>query len=176
MLDHIMLRVKDYAESKRFYDEVLGTLGYRMLMEFGEGGGYGDTKPYFWIGQSEDPHPRIHIAFAAKDHAAVDAFHARALKLGAKDDGAPGLRPQYHPAYYGAFVIDPNGHNIEAVCHTPAKQLAKKKTSSRSSSRASGASKSASARKKSASASKKSASARKAGTSARKKSTNRRKR
>ncbi len=161
MLDHIMLRVKNYAESKRFYDAVLGTLGYRMLMEFPEGGGYGDTKPYFWIGQSDDPHPRIHIAFMAKDHAAVNAFHAKALELGAKDDGAPGLRPHYHPAYYGAFVIDPNGHNIEAVCHTPAKQLAKKKTASRTSSRATGASKRAGARKKSASAPKKSTGARK---------------
>lgn len=119
MLDHIMLRVKDYAVSKRFYDAVLGTLGYRMLMEFGEGGGYGDQKPYFWIGQAPDPHARMHIAFAAKDRAAVDAFHAKALELGARDDGAPGLRPRYHANYYGAFVIDPDGHNIEAVCHLP---------------------------------------------------------
>lgn len=158
MLDHIMLRVKNYAESKRFYDEVLGTLGYRMLMEFPAGGGYGDTKPYFWIGQSDDPHPRIHIAFMAKDHAEVNAFHAKALELGAKDDGAPGLRPRYHPDYYGAFVIDPNGHNIEAVCHTPAKELAKKKTARGAAKRASASKKSASARKKSASARKKSTS------------------
>lgn len=119
MLDHIMLRVKDYAESKRFYDEVLGTLGYRMLMEFGEGCGYGDDKPYFWIGAAPDPHPRVHIAFMAKSRAQVEAFHAKALELGAQSDGAPGLRLQYHPNYYGAFVIDPNGHNIEAVIHTP---------------------------------------------------------
>jgi catechol 2,3-dioxygenase-like lactoylglutathione lyase family enzyme len=120
MIDHIMLRVKDYVESKRFYDAVLGTLGYRALMEFGAGCGYGDTKPYFWIGPSEDPHPRIHIAFKAKDRASVDAFHAKALELGARDDGAPGVRSHYHPNYYGAFVIDPNGHNIEAVYHGPA--------------------------------------------------------
>jgi len=119
MLDHIMLRVKDYAESKRFYDEVLGTLGYRMLMEFGESGGYGDDKPYFWVGAAPDPHPRLHIAFMAKSRAQVDAFHAKALELGAQSDGAPGLRLEYHPHYYGAFVIDPNGHNIEAVIHTP---------------------------------------------------------
>jgi catechol 2,3-dioxygenase-like lactoylglutathione lyase family enzyme len=168
MLDHIMLRVRNYAESKRFYDEVLGTLGYRMLMEFPEGGGYGDTKPYFWIGQSDDPHPRIHMAFEAKDHAAVHAFHAKALELGAKDDGAPGLRPQYHPAYYGAFVIDPNGHNIEAVCHTPAKELSKKKTARSATKRASASKKSASARKKSASAPKKIATARKKSGSKRK--------
>ncbi|WNG57321.1 VOC family protein [Archangium gephyra] len=121
MLDHIMLRVRDYAASKRFYDAVLETLGYRMLLEFPEAGGYGDDqKPYFWIGHSPDPHPRIHIAFMAKDRAAVDAFHAKALQMGARDDGAPGLRPNYHPDYYGAFVIDPDGHNIEAVYHGPA--------------------------------------------------------
>ncbi|WP_224369023.1 VOC family protein [Hyalangium versicolor] len=169
MLDHIMLRVKDYAESKRFYDEVLGTLGYRMVMEFEEGGGYGDTKPYFWIGAAGDPHPRLHMAFAAKDHAAVDAFHAKALALGAKDDGAPGLRPHYHASYYGAFVIDPNGHNIEAVCHTPANQL-KKAASKKSARKASSARKAAPSK---AAAKKKAAPASKRG-GARKKSTPRR--
>ncbi|QSQ23923.1 VOC family protein [Pyxidicoccus parkwayensis] len=121
MIDHIMLRVRDYAASKRFYDAVLGTLGYRMVMEFGgDRGGYGDTrKPYFWIGASQEPHPRTHIAFMAKDRAAVDAFHAKALEMGAKSDGAPGVRAHYHPNYYGAFIIDPDGHNVEAVCHTP---------------------------------------------------------
>ncbi|WP_224246511.1 VOC family protein [Hyalangium gracile] len=124
MLDHIMLRVKDYDVSKRFYDELLPTLGYKRVMEFGEVGGYGDDiKPYFWIGAGPDTHPRTHIAFIAKDHAAVDAFHAQALKLGAKDDGAPGLRLEYHPSYYAAFVIDPDGHNIEAVCHKTADEL-----------------------------------------------------
>ena len=119
MIDHVMLRVRDYAASKRFYDALLGTLGYRMVMDFGDRGGYGDErKPYFWIGTSQNPHPRTHIAFMAKNRAAVDAFHAKALELGAKSDGAPGLRSHYHPNYYGAFVIDPDGHNIEAVCHT----------------------------------------------------------
>jgi catechol 2,3-dioxygenase-like lactoylglutathione lyase family enzyme len=151
MLDHVMLRVKDYAESKRFYDAVLGTLGYRMLMEFGEGGGYGDEKPEFWIGAAPDPHPRMHIAFTAKSRAQVHAFHAKALELGAQDNGAPGLRPEYHPNYYGAFVIDPNGHNIEAVIHTPEKperqatKTARKKTSAKKSG---GAAKKAGARKK----------------------------
>src|SRR3712207_4245661 len=120
MLDHIMLRVRDYAVSKRFYDAVLGTLGYRMLLEFPEAGGYGDQKPYFWIGASPDPHPRTHIAFMAKDRASVDAFQARAVKLGASDDGAPGLRPHCRPNYYGAFVSGPGGPNIEAVYHGPA--------------------------------------------------------
>jgi catechol 2,3-dioxygenase-like lactoylglutathione lyase family enzyme len=156
MLDHIMLRVKDYAESKRFYDAVLGTLGYRLVMEFNEIGGYGDEKPYFWIGKAPDPHPRIHIAFAAKTRAQVNAFHAKALELGAKSDGAPGLRLEYHPDYYGAFVIDPDGHNIEAVIHTPeplprkAATPAKKKTSAKKTSakKVGGASKRAGARKK----------------------------
>lgn len=156
MLDHIMLRVKDYAESKRFYDAVLGTLGYKMLMEFGEGGGYGDEMPQFWIGAAPDPNPRMHIAFTAKSRAQVDAFHAKALELGAQDNGAPGLRPQYHANYYGAFIIDPNGHNIEAVIHTPdkpqrkAKKAPVKKASAKKASakKAGGASKRAGARKK----------------------------
>ena len=106
--------------SRRFYDAVLKTLGYRRLMDFGDISGYeDDLKPYFWIGASPKPHPRTHIAFIAKSGAAVDAFQARALSLGAKDDGAPGFRPQYHPNYYVAFVIDPDGYNIEAECHTP---------------------------------------------------------
>lgn len=173
MLDHIMLRVKDYAKSKRFYDEVLETLGYKLVMEFGEIGGYGDDiKPYFWIGTGEDTHPRTHIAFIAKDHAAVDAFHAKALKLGAKDDGAPGLRPQYHPSYYASFVIDPDGHNIEAVCHTPADELPRASSKS--------ASRKAASKRKTASARKTAAKKKTAGASkragARKKSAPKRKR
>jgi catechol 2,3-dioxygenase-like lactoylglutathione lyase family enzyme len=165
MLDHVMLRVKNYAESKRFYDEVLGTLGYRMVMEFGELCGYGDEKPYFWIGAGQDPHPRTHIAFMAKSRAQVEAFHAKALELGAKSDGAPGLRLEYHPHYYGAFVIDPNGHNIEAVIHTPEElprtaKTAKKKTAVK---RAAGAVKKAvGAAKKAVSAAKKAGARKKA--------------
>jgi catechol 2,3-dioxygenase-like lactoylglutathione lyase family enzyme len=151
MIDHISLRVKDYAESKRFYDAVLGTLGYRMLMEFPAGGGYGDQKPEFWIGPAPDPNPRMHIAFKAKSRAQVDAFYAKALELGAQDNGKPGPRPEYHAHYYGAFVIDPNGHNLEAVIHTPEKperqatKTARKKTSAK---KARGAAKKAGARKK----------------------------
>jgi catechol 2,3-dioxygenase-like lactoylglutathione lyase family enzyme len=176
MLDHIMLRVKDYAESKRFYDEVLGTLGYRMLMEFPEAGGYGDDKPYFWIGPAPDPHPRLHIAFMAKSRAQVDAFHAKALELGAKSDGAPGLRLEYHPDYYAAFVIDPDGHNIEAVIHTPEQpprtaakpvKTAKKKTAAK---------KAGSAAKKAGGATKKAGGAAKKAGGAAKKAAARRKR
>lgn len=125
MLDHIMLKVRDFDVSKRFYDGVLGTLGYRALMTFDRSTGFGDQKPYFWIGEDRDPHARMHIAFAAKDRAAVDAFHRAALELGARDNGQPGLRPQYHAHYYGAFVMDPDGHNIEAVCHLPQRSAKK---------------------------------------------------
>jgi catechol 2,3-dioxygenase-like lactoylglutathione lyase family enzyme len=164
MLDHIMLRVKDYAESKRFYDEVLGTLGYRMLMEFPEAGGYGDDKPYFWIGPAPDPHPRLHIAFMAKSRAQVDAFHAKALELGAKSDGAPGLRLEYHPDYYAAFVIDPDGHNIEAVIHTPEqppRTAAKTAKTAKTAKKKTAAKKAGSAAKKAGSAAKKAAARRK---------------
>lgn len=120
MIDHLHLRVRNYAESRRFYDAVLGTLGYRMLVDLGKRGGYGDQKPYFWIDESADPNTRTHFAFEAESRAAVDAFHAKALELGAKSNGGPGIRPQYHPNYYGAFVFDPDGNNVEAVCHAPA--------------------------------------------------------
>lgn len=126
MLDHIGLQVSEYERSKLFYQKVLAPLGGALVMEvtaeqtgdrahagFGMGG-----KPCFWI--STDPslgRGRVHVAFTAADHRSVDAFHAAALVAGASDNGAPGLRPDYHQNYYGAFVLDPDGHNIEAVCH-----------------------------------------------------------
>ena len=129
MLDHIGFPVSDYARSKRFYDAVLATLGYGAIMEItpettGDGSthcGYGrDGKPEFWIGSDGAAGgTRVHVAFSAANRAAVDAFHAAALAAGARDNGAPGLRPHYHAGYYGAFVLDPDGHNIEAVCHAP---------------------------------------------------------
>jgi catechol 2,3-dioxygenase-like lactoylglutathione lyase family enzyme len=116
MIDHLTLRVADYAKSKAFFLAALKPLGYEAVMEFegfcglGEGG-----KPDFWLAAGkQEP---AHIAFLAKNHAAVDAFHAAALKAGAKDNGAPGPREAYHPSFYGAFVIDPDGHNLEAVCY-----------------------------------------------------------
>ena len=127
MIDHIGFPVADYAKSKAFYAKALAPLGYVLVMEvakneqgapaagFGAGG-----KPDFWIGGEGGLHKEVHIAIASKDRAGVDAFHKAALAAGGKDNGAPGLRPQYHPNYYGAFVIDPDGHNIEAVCHAPA--------------------------------------------------------
>jgi catechol 2,3-dioxygenase-like lactoylglutathione lyase family enzyme len=129
VLDHISLNVSDYARSKAFYEKALAPLGATVIMEFGEAAGFGrDGKPDFWIGKGPTsfqkpgdlaPITPLHVAFAAKDRAEVRAFHAAALAAGGRDFGAPGLRPHYHPGYYGAFVIDPDGHNVEAVCHNP---------------------------------------------------------
>ena len=120
MLDHLGLRVSDYQASKQFFGAALAPLGYTVLMEFGGAtAGLGaEGKPDFWITQSRPVSP-IHVAFASPDRATVDAFHKAALAAGAHDNGAPGLRPEYHPHYYGAFVYDPDGNNIEAVCHQP---------------------------------------------------------
>jgi catechol 2,3-dioxygenase-like lactoylglutathione lyase family enzyme len=132
MLDHISLRVADYERSKKFYTAALAPLGFTFAMESASSGaGFRrDGIPGFWVKQGE-PHgpgdaaeepgscggPAIHVAFASRDRAGVDAFHRAALAAGARDNGAPALRPQYHANYYGAFVLDPDGYNIEAVCH-----------------------------------------------------------
>jgi catechol 2,3-dioxygenase-like lactoylglutathione lyase family enzyme len=129
MIDHVGFPVSDYGRSKAFYEKALAPLGYTLIMEFGgehtESGspaaGFGAAgKPDFWIGGEGGLAGVVHIALAAKDRTAVDAFHRAALAAGARDNGAPGLRPQYHANYYGAFVLDPDGHNVEAVCHAPA--------------------------------------------------------
>ena len=121
MIDHVSVTVSDYARAKAFYEKALAPLGYAHVMEFdGVVGGFAvDNKPDFWIEQSEGKPSEIHLAFAAKTRAAVDAFHAAALAAGAQDNGKPGIREEYHPNYYGAFAIDLDGHNIEAVCHKP---------------------------------------------------------
>ena len=127
-LDHIGFPVSDFARSKAFYAAALAPLGIGVVMEVtveqtGAGGhaGFGAVgKPFFWIGEGEALTGRLHVAFTAPDRATVDAFYAAALAAGGRDNGAPGLRPHYHPDYYGAFVLDPDGHNIEAVCHAPA--------------------------------------------------------
>ena len=120
MIDHFTLTVRDIARSKSFYTAVLAPLSYSVKMDFGEAVGFGDeVKAYFYVKQGATPTPPTYIAFQANDRAAVDAFHAAALAAGGKDNGKPGPRPQYHPDYYAAFVFDPDGHNIEAVCHTP---------------------------------------------------------
>ncbi len=123
MLDHLGLDVTDYETSKAFYERALAPLGIGLIMEPIPGvGGFGeDGKPYFWIGRRGRPaQTGVHVAFAAASREHVDAFHAAALEAGATDNGGPGMREIYHPNYYGAFVLDPDGNNVEAVCHTPA--------------------------------------------------------
>jgi catechol 2,3-dioxygenase-like lactoylglutathione lyase family enzyme len=121
MFDHIGFRVRDVAASRRFYLAALAPLGFGVAMEHEGAVGLGrDGKPELWLSQGEAPASPLHIAFAARTRGEVDAFHAAALAAGARDNGRPGLRPHYHPNYYGAFAIDPDGHNIEAVCHSPA--------------------------------------------------------
>jgi len=120
VIDHLTLTVRDLARSKAFYVKALAPLGYAVRMDLAWGCGMGDErKPCFWLKQGDPPSRPTHIAFAARTRAAVDAFHAAALAAGATDDGPPGLRPHYHEHYYGAFVKDPDGHPIEAVCHAP---------------------------------------------------------
>lgn len=125
MLDHIGLTVSDFAKGRAFFDAALAPLGIGVVMEVTPeqtGGsshvGYGsDGKPYFWIGSAGPTTGSLHVAFVASDRATVDAFYAAALAAGGRDNGPPGIRAHYHPNYYGAFVLDPDGHNIEAVCH-----------------------------------------------------------
>jgi catechol 2,3-dioxygenase-like lactoylglutathione lyase family enzyme len=123
-LDHVGFAVADYARSKRFYEQALAPLGIKLLMEFsGAAAGFGredGSRPSFFIEAYGEPaRGRLHIALRAANRAEVDAFHAAALEAGGTDNGAPGPRTVYHPDYYGAFVLDPDGHNIEAVCHQP---------------------------------------------------------
>nr|WP_222928130.1 VOC family protein [Luteimonas viscosa] len=127
MLDHVGVPVSDYARSLAFYRQALAPLGIVLLMEMtpeatgGNGAaGFGSgEEPFFWFGDDGAPGVHTHVAFRADSRAQVDAFHAAALAAGGRDNGAPGLRPHYHEHYYGAFVLDPDGHNIEAVCHRP---------------------------------------------------------
>lgn len=117
MLDHIAINVSNYQNSKQFYLAALAPLGYKLMMESTSGMGFNTGYiPDFWL-RSGTPAPQMHIAFAAGNRAAVDAFYHAALAAGGRDNGVPGLRPHYHPNYYGAFVLDPDGYNIEAVCH-----------------------------------------------------------
>lgn len=127
MLDHIGLTVSNVARAQAFYDQALAPLGIAVMMSVPAelaGGqpylGYGsEGRPYFWVGGGERATGALHVAFSAPDRATVDAFYKAALAAGGADNGAPGIRAHYHPNYYGAFVLDPDGHNIEAVCHAP---------------------------------------------------------
>jgi catechol 2,3-dioxygenase-like lactoylglutathione lyase family enzyme len=120
-LDHVGIDVSDYDASKAFYEQALAPLGMKLMMEPIVGVcGFGDDFPFFWIGKRGiGPQSGTHVAFRVDDRATVDAFHAAALAAGGTDNGGPGVREIYHPHYYGAFVRDPDGNNVEAVCHTP---------------------------------------------------------
>ncbi|MGV1015433.1 MAG: VOC family protein [Methyloceanibacter sp.] len=137
MIDHLGIDVSDIARSTEFYLKALAPLGYGIVMEvgaaetghgasvgFGVPGGrpedFQSGKPSFWIGAGKPPSAPVHVAFLAPSRASVEAFYRAALAAGGKDNGAPGLRPHYHANYYAAFVLDPDGNNIEAVCHAPA--------------------------------------------------------
>ena len=126
MIDHISFGVTDFTRSTAFYDQALAPLGVSRLFDVPKeqsGGvkatGYGDTHPWFWLSEENAASGMMHIAFQAKSRTEVDAFHAAALLADGMDNGPPGLRPHYHSGYYAAFVLDPDGHNIEAVCHEP---------------------------------------------------------
>ena len=121
MLDHVTIGIADVERSKQFYDRALRPLGIaRLYAEGDSAAGYGvRPKAFFWIGLRAAPQTGAHIAFTAADRLTVDRFHQEALAAGGRDNGPPGIRPHYHANYYGAFVLDPDGHNIEAVCHAP---------------------------------------------------------
>lgn len=120
VLDHVALNVSDYERSRAFYVRALEPLGIGVVMEFPEAKGIGlgeDGKPYLWISERGVPCTSTHVALAAADTAAVDAFYEAAIAAGGVDNGPPGPRPHYHAGYYAAFVLDPDGNNVEAVCH-----------------------------------------------------------
>lgn len=128
MIDHVGFAISDAARSRAFYEQALAPLGISLILSVtpdqtesgGTAHGFGsDDKPYFWVGDNERVGEGTHVAFAVNTRTDVDAFYAAAIAAGGKDNGAPGLRPHYHPDYYAAFVLDPDGNNIEAVCHRP---------------------------------------------------------
>lgn len=128
MIDHTGISVGNFAKSKAFYIVALAPIGYELLLEVSaavtghnDAAGFGVApKPDFWLASGTPNVPPLHIAFRVGSRAEVNAFYAAAISAGGKDNGKPGLRPHYHPNYYGAFVLDPDGHNIEAVCHESA--------------------------------------------------------
>lgn len=120
MLDHIGFGASDYEASKAFFLKALQPLGAAVVMQGPYGVGMGQSgKPTLWMYQAQEKPTPLHLAFVAETREQVDAFHRAALDAGGKDNGPPGLRPNYHANYYGAFVIGPDGHNVEAVCHKP---------------------------------------------------------
>ena len=124
ILDHVGVKVSDFGRARDFYVAALGTLGIKLLSEFEFDGkhsaGFGNDRPIFWIDDAAPGRAGTHVAFAAASRAAVGAFYSAALSAGGRDNGPPGIRAHYSANYYAAFVHDPDGHNIEAVCHAPA--------------------------------------------------------
>jgi catechol 2,3-dioxygenase-like lactoylglutathione lyase family enzyme len=128
MIDHTGVVVSDYQKSKQFYLSALTPIGYTLHMELPASvtgsvdvAGFGEpAKADFWISNGNPNKPPLHVAFRVANRGLVDAFYKAAIAAGGRDNGGPGVRPHYHPNYYGAFVLDPDGHNIEAVCHEPA--------------------------------------------------------
>lgn len=121
MLDHVSIGVRNLQAAKRFYDAALKPLGYKCLSEYEGGAGFGSEQPQFWLNETAHPVPDdersgLHVCFVGGTRKAVASFHAEALKAGGRDNGAPGLRPEYGPNYYGAFIVDPDGYRIEAHC------------------------------------------------------------
>ena len=120
MIDHTGVQVSDIERAIAFYTKALAPLGYEVIKRFGPHAGLGvNKKPDFWITAEKPPTDKIHIAFRAPTRSVVKAFYEAALAAGGRDNGPPGIREMYHPEYYGAFVLDPDGHNIEACCHEP---------------------------------------------------------
>jgi catechol 2,3-dioxygenase-like lactoylglutathione lyase family enzyme len=125
MIDHTGVGVSDFEKSKDFYTHALGAIGYELIAEFSAEitgstavAGFGEPpKPDFWINEGAPQKPHVHVAFRVPSRALVDGFYKAAIAAGGQDNGAPGPRPHYHANYYGAFVLDPDGHNVEACCH-----------------------------------------------------------
>jgi catechol 2,3-dioxygenase-like lactoylglutathione lyase family enzyme len=125
MIDHTGVVVSDFDRSKQFYLAALAPIGFSLLAEFPASvtghtdvAGFGEPpKPEFWISRGKPNNPTVHVAFRVSSRSLVDAFYRAAIEAGGTDNGRPGIRAHYHPNYYGAFVLDPDGHNIEAVCH-----------------------------------------------------------
>jgi catechol 2,3-dioxygenase-like lactoylglutathione lyase family enzyme len=125
MIDHTGVGVRDFEKSKDFYRRALGAIGYQLIAEFSAEvtgssavAGFGEPpKPDFWINEGAPQKPHVHVAFRVTTRALVDGFYKAAIAAGGQDNGAPGPRPHYHANYYGAFVLDPDGHNVEACCH-----------------------------------------------------------
>jgi catechol 2,3-dioxygenase-like lactoylglutathione lyase family enzyme len=127
MIDHTGVTVSHFGASKAFYSQALAPIGYSLVVEFpaavtghADVAGFGVApKPDFWIAEGSPNVPPIHVAFRVEKRALVDAFYKAGIKAGGRDNGGPGVRAHYHPNYYGAFVLDPDGHNVEVVCHEP---------------------------------------------------------